>query len=38
MKKYEEIKIEIVALSEKDVITTSGAFNGRDDTISNWEW
>ena len=37
MKKYEEIKIEIVVLSETDVIKTSGAFNGKDDN-SLYEW
>ena len=35
MRKYEELLIEVLPLSEKDVITTS-AFNGTDDNIDDW--
>lgn len=30
---YESAKLEIVLLEEADVITTSGAFNGEEDSI-----
>ena len=36
MKNYEELFIEILALSKKDVITTS-AFDGTDDNIDE-DW
>ena len=35
MKKYEEINIEIIKLSNEDVIVTS-AFNGEDDDVYGW--
>lgn len=31
MKRYEEVNIEIIRLSEMDIIKTSGEFNGEDD-------
>ncbi len=33
---YEEVSIVIIPLSESDVITSSGAFDGDDDMIWNW--
>ena len=36
MMKYEELLIEVIELSEEDVITTSRAFDGEDDKIVDW--
>jgi hypothetical protein len=33
---YEEAKVEIVLLSEVDVIATSFAFEGEDDDLRSW--
>ena len=33
---YEEIRVEIFLLSDEDVITTSKAFDGEDDDVSDW--
>ena len=30
---YEEAKLQVVSLETSDVITTSGAFNGEEDSI-----
>ena len=38
MKRYEEVNIEIVRLSDCDVIKTSGEFNGEDDGFANPFW
>ena len=35
-KSYENVTIEITLLKKEDVITTSGAFNGLEDRISDW--
>lgn len=32
---YEEVKVEMLYLSEQDVVATS-AFDGEDDNISDW--
>ena len=34
---YEEVKLEIVSLGSTDVITSS-AFDGEEDSISEWSW
>ena len=36
MKKYEEVRIEILTLSSEDVISTS-AFDGTDDDTEDWD-
>ena len=33
---YEDAKVEIVLLSEVDVITTSFGFDGEDDDLKSW--
>ena len=35
-KNYEAVSIEITLLKSEDVITTSGAFDGEDDSIASW--
>ena len=35
-KKYETATITIISIAATDVIATSGAFNGKEDTISEW--
>lgn len=36
MQKYEKIEIEIIKLSDSDVIMTSNPFDGEDDSLDNW--
>lgn len=33
---YEKIEIEILLMSDKDVISTSRPFDGEDDNIGDW--
>ena len=35
---YEEVKIEIILLNGADIITSSSAFDGEEDRISEWSW
>ena len=36
MKKYEEVNIEIIKLSDVDIIATSKPFDGEDDNVEDW--
>ena len=33
---YETVDLEILPLSDEDIITTSKAFDGEDDNVSDW--
>ena len=35
---YEEVKIEVVLLNSSDIITSSSAFDGDEDGITEWNW
>lgn len=35
MKKFENAEIELISFDVKDIITTSGSFDGEDDSLEN---
>ena len=35
---YEDVMIEIVLIDSADVITSSSAFDGEEDSITEWYW
>jgi len=35
---YEEVKIEVVLLNSSDIITSSSAFDGEEEKITQWVW
>lgn len=35
---YEEVKIDVILLNSADIITLSGAFDGEEDSITEWNW